>query len=195
MALYCIVGTDLCLSAEAWAAWAQAVASVGAIYAAGRIATNQAQKQFHGARLLQQEQRQAEFRIVAEVASQIARNAARAIAHAQDQLRDINGLHRVSGGEYFDRSGLQLVADAIGAVPLHDLKSRKMVTSFMELGSSARQALRLCDEALAQYRDRPGYVNFDPFFQAMQQLKDSVARSSHDVAEECRAQGGVPADP
>jgi hypothetical protein len=181
--VYCIVGSDLCLSGEAWAGWAQAFASAIAIFAAGAIATRQARRQYEDARSLQEDIRWRKDLAVAEALLEVAAEGSFALGYVKHRLGDLNALHRVAGGEYFDIGLIDQAISALQAIPLHEAPAPSMVTNLIALQANLREVKLEVDNALHRYSKMPESDNWEVFFKFVARAYETALLCERDFRQ------------
>lgn len=129
-------------SHQGLAGWAQAIASVIAIWWAGR-----------SARKLQVESERRNQIAVASVLREIADSVTNVTGYVQRTLPDRETLGRVANGEArFEMDEVRGMERVLNEIQLHDLTAAKLVKPVLILRSAIRQLRSDLEEAMARHR-------------------------------------------
>lgn len=173
--------TDL-TSAE-WAAWVQAVGSIGAIVGATWIAIWQSRRQHEiSLEVIRTEHRLARTEL-ARTLLVLSVNCSKAIEHAVKQFPDRDAVHTIAEqAAHFDFNELRVIESAVTGIPLHSLP-HTLVSLTMILSSTVRQFREKIESALRFHREMDSSA-FEDFFAVLKQMQQSLALTCKDIAAE-----------
>ena len=156
------------------ASWVQAVASVAAIWWAGRVGVR-----------LQVRQRVEERRTLAEAVHRIAFAAQSLARHVtEQQLTDRQAVHDFAERRReFDFVALQQIERTIEAIPLHELTTPELVTEVIILSATFRQFRSVVEQALKIHAQMDAN-DFTRLFSTFREVNQGLARSSGSIGEE-----------
>ncbi|WP_051975391.1 hypothetical protein [Cupriavidus necator] len=148
-------------SHQALAGWAQAVASVAAIWWAGRTGTR-----------LQRSDRLHARKTLAGAVLEIATAAQQRLGHAASEIKDREALYLIGvGDKHFDQHGLGEIEKAVTAIPLHELNTPELVRLVLMLSGTVRQFRENVEAAIRLYSSMDA-AQHDAFFTGLREMCD-----------------------
>ncbi len=152
-------------SSYGFAAWVQAIGSIGAIIAAGAIASAQAARQFRDAGKLQASVALSVDLRMTESVEAIAMNCSKRmllcikdIGWDRDYITQI-----VDGPRHYDDKAMAQILSYLDAIPLHSLPSSTVIVNVIHMRAVARQVGEKIDLVFGSYRNLNG-SHFQDFF-------------------------------
>lgn len=176
------------LTSAEWAAWAQSVGSVVAIFIAIWQIRSQHQNDL---KLQRNEQLHAQLEITKTIGV-LATNSAKAMIYVQGQLKDRDAVHNVAEGlARCDISELGRIDRYLAEIPLYTLP-HPVVTSTMILGATVRQFKEKVEMVL-RVHDMMDANAFDDFIRTLNEMNTSIVLTCTDISNEVtRLQQGKP---
>ncbi len=169
------------------AGWAQAIGTIFAIFASGWIASCQAKSQYQNSLKLQGIQDKNQQTLLTGVVVEIIKNSSERVKYVYDMIKSPSDLSAIANKTlYYDFDGLTDVLESLKQIPLKDLPSAHLVTSIMVLISGIRQLQIQVDKAISEHRSMTA-SQFNIFFQALQQIKDSTAKTHSEAKQQLEA--------
>ncbi len=159
---YCLVGSAICLSPEVWAAWAQAVGSVGAILVAIGVAGWQA---YASRELLAAQRRQGRID-TAQTLAVITDACQRLVARQAEVLKARERVYELADSRRVpDWAELLAMERRLDAIPLHELPAR-LVAPAIAVAGTVRQYRTAVETTLDLHRQMDSQA-FADFFEAL----------------------------
>lgn len=152
---------------QTWAAWVQAIGSIGAIYGAFKVGSNQARAAERAARDLERDRHNARLNGYAAVIVHLINMAKIAIRGFENESAKLppDAVHFpgfANAWKSHIRDDLQVAIRAFDAIPVHELGSRQRIEIGFETRMFASQLDSLLEHAVQQMvNPRPGMIIYE----------------------------------
>jgi hypothetical protein len=178
------------LTSAEWAAWAEAIGTILAVFAAIFVAGWQTRRQHLDAlRLVAEEGRQSRIEL-AKTLLALANNSRAVLAHLTTKMPDREAVYFIAeGGVHYDLGQLRRIDSSLAAIPLHNLPS-SLVTPTMSASAMVRQYLEKVEQVLRVHRSMNG-AEFTDFFESRAGMIESLRLTCDDIAKEVEKLDGT----